>query len=623
MKNALRKDLSYDQSEAQEALRPIRRGSRIFIGSGCGKPQLLVDTLMNMAPMLADTEIMHIITAGNAPYTEQNFAHSFRHNAFFIGANTRQAIWEGRADYTPIFLSEIPMMFKTGRIHVDTALITVSPPDKYGYVSLGVSVDVTKSAAECADYVVAEVNPNMPRTLGDSFLHVSQIDAFVSGNDPIPEFPMKNPGPVAKKIGKYVAELIEDGSTLQLGYGTIPSAVMKYLKDKKDLGIHTEVFMDPLIDLIKEGVITCRKKNLHPGKIIASFCMGTKKLYRFIDKNPMFEFHPVEHVNDPFTIAQNNNMISINTALSVDLTGQVCSDSLGSLIYSGIGGQLDFVRGAARSRGGKSIIAMPSTADGGTKSRIAPFLDEGSGVVLTRGDVHYVVTEYGIARLHGKSIRERAMELINVAHPQFREDLLRQAKQKFYIYQDQLLPKATFYPEQYETYWMDKAGREIFFRPVKPTDEKKVQDLIYSLTEPDFYKRYLQKIKIFPHEAAQKFVNVDYRNSMAFVGILGRKKQGDNEEIIALGELYRDTSTNFSEVGFTVRSDLQRLGIGSFLLWYMIRYAREQGIAGFTAEVLKENDSMMKLFKRCGFPVNASFDFSGAYEVEIPFETSE
>ena len=398
---------------------------------------------------------------------------------------------------------------------------------------------------------------------------------------------------------------------------------MKYLKGKKDLGIHTEVFMDPLIDLIKEGVITCRKKNLHPGKIIASFCMGTKRLYRFIDKNPMFEFHPVEHVNDPFTIAQNNKMISINTALSVDLTGQVCSDSLGSLIYSGIGGQLDFVRGAARSRGGKSIIAMPSTAEGGTKSRIAPFLDEGSGVVLTRGDVHYVVTEYGIARLHGKSIRERAMELISVAHPHFREDLLRQAKQKFYIYQDQLLPKATFYPEQYETYWMDKAGQEIFFRPVKPTDEKKVQELIYSLTEPDFYKRFLQKVKIFPHEAAQKFVNVDYKNSMAFVGILGRNKPGDNEEIIALGELYRDTSTNFSEVGFTVRSDIQRRGIGSFLLWYMIRYAREQGVSGFTAEVLKENDSMMKLFKGCGYPVKASFDFSGAYEVEIPFETDE
>ncbi len=623
MRNALRKEFAYSHTEAEEALKPIRRGSRVFIGSGCGKPQLLVDTLMGMAPSLADTEIMHIITAGNAPYTEENFVHSFRHNAFFIGANTRKAIWDGRADYTPIFLSEIPMMFKTGRIHVDTALITVSPPDKYGYVSLGVSVDVTKSAAECADYVVAEVNPNMPRTLGDSFLHVSQIDAFVHNSEPLPEFPMKDPGVVAKKIGKYVAELIEDGSTLQLGYGTIPSAVMKYLRGKKDLGIHTEVFTDSLIDLVKQGVITCRNKNLHPGKIIASFCMGTRKLYRFIDKNPLFEFHPVEHVNDPFIIAQNNRMISINTALSVDLTGQVCSDSLGSLLYSGIGGQLDFVRGAARSRGGKSIIAMPSTAERGTKSRIAPFLDEGSGVVLTRGDVHYVVTEYGIAHLHGKSIRERAMELINISHPKFREDLLKAAKKKFYIYQDQLLRQDCIYPERYETYWQNKAGQQIFFRPVKPTDEKKVQELIYSLSEPDFYKRFLQKVKIFPHEAAQKFVNVDYRNSMAFVGILGRNKSGDNEEIIALGELYRDVSTNFSEVGFTVRGNMQHLGIGSFLLWYMIRYAREQGISGFTAEVLKENDAMMKTFRQCGYPVKASFDFSGAYEVEIPFEREE
>lgn len=621
MRNTPLKEPAYRHSEAEEALSSIRRGSRVFIGTGCGKPQLLVNTLMNMAPTLADTEIMHIITAGTAPYTEESFAHCFRHNAFFIGANTRKAIWEGRADYTPIFLSEIPMMFKTGRIHVDTALISVSPPDKYGYVSLGVSVDVTKSAAECADYVVAEVNPNMPRTLGDSFLHVSQIDAFVYNTDPLPEFHMKDPGLVAQKIGKYVSELIEDGSTIQLGYGTIPSAVMKYLKDKKDLGIHTEVFTDSLIDLIKQGVITCRKKNLHPGKIIASFCMGTKRLYRFIDKNPLFEFHPTEYVNDPFTIARNNRMVSINTALSIDLTGQVCSDSLGSLLYSGIGGQLDFVRGAARSAGGKSIIAMQSTAEGGTKSRIVPFLDEGSGVVLTRGDVHYVVTEHGIAHLHGKSIRERAMELINVAHPLFREDLLKTAKKKFYVYQDQLLPRAVVYPKHYETYWVNKAGREVFFRPVKPTDEKKVQELIYALSDPDFYTRFLQKIKIFPHEAAQKFVNVDYKNSMTFVGVLGKNKPGDNEEIIALGELYRDPSSNFSEIGFTVRSDMHRLGIGGFLLWYMIRYAREQGIAGFRALVLKENDGMMKLFRQCGYPINTTLESPGSYEVEIPFET--
>jgi len=437
MRNTPLKEPAYRHSEAEEALSSIRRGSRVFIGTGCGKPQMLVNTLMSMAPTLADTEIMHIITAGTAPYTEESFAHCFRHNAFFIGANTRKAIWEGRADYTPIFLSEIPMMFKTGRIHVDTALISVSPPDKYGYVSLGVSVDVTKSAAECADYVVAEVNPNMPRTLGDSFLHVSQIDAFVYNTDPLPEFHMKDPGLVAQKIGKYVSELIEDGSTIQLGYGTIPSAVMKYLKDKKDLGIHTEVFTDSLIDLIKQGVITCRKKNLHPGKIIASFCMGTKRLYRFIDKNPLFEFHPTEYVNDPFTIARNNRMVSINTALSIDLTGQVCSDSLGSLLYSGIGGQVDFIRGAARSKGGKPIIALPSSAKGGAISKIVPFLKPGGGVVTSRGDAHYVVTEYGVAYLHGKTIKERCLSLIRIAHPKFRDELLDKAKELGYVSKDQ------------------------------------------------------------------------------------------------------------------------------------------------------------------------------------------
>ncbi|MEA3222097.1 MAG: GNAT family N-acetyltransferase [Thermodesulfobacteriota bacterium] len=609
--------------DPQDALRPIRRGSRVFIGSGCGEPQLLVQTLMNMAQGLADTEIMHFLTTGKAPYTQERFTMVFRHNAFFVGANTREAIREGRADYTPIFLSEIPLLLQTGRIHIDTALISVSPPDRYGYVSLGVSVDVTKTAAENADYVVAEVNPNMPRTMGDSFLHVSRINAFVKTNDPILEFCIEDPGDVAKQIGKYIADLVEDGATVQVGYGSIPNAVTYYLKEKKDLGIHTETFTDGVIDLIKEGVITCRKKNLHPGKIIASFCMGSNKLYRFIDKNPLFEFHPAHYVNDPFVIAKNNKMISINAALNIDLTGQVCSDSLGYLFYSGIGGQVDFVRGAARSKGGKSIIALPSTTDDGKKSRIVPYLEEGSGVVLTRGDVHYVVTEYGIAYLHGKSIRERAMALINIAHPSYRSALLETAKIKGYVYKNQVIPSGAIYPKRHETYWTDGKDRPIFFRPIKLTDEKRVQDLVYSLPDNDLYKRFFSKIKSFPHEMAQPMVAIDYEDRMAIVGVVGKEGPGSREEIIAIGQYVRDKSTNIADVALTVHSNFQGCGIGTFLLWYMIQVAREHGITGFSAEVLKENDAIMKISKNCGYPLKATWAYAGVYRLLVRFDGEE
>ncbi len=604
----------------EEALRPIRRGSRVFIGSGCGEPQLLVNTLIDKALDLADTEIMHFLTTGEAPYADRRFTRSFRHNAFFVGPSTRDAISEGDADYSPVFLSEIPLLFKKGRIHIAAALISVSPPDEYGYVSLGVAVDVTKTAAECADYVVAEVNPNMPKTLGDSFLHISQIDAFVENNAPIPEFFGEDPGSIAKQIGRNVALLVEDGSTIQVGYGSIPNAVVKYLQDKQDLGVHTEMFTDSLIDLVEEGTVTCRKKTLHPGKIIASFCMGSQRLYSFVDRNPIFEFHPSHYVNDPFIISQNNKMISINAALSVDLTGQVCSDSLGYLFYSGIGGQVDFVRGASRSRGGKSIIALPSTAENGKKSRIVPNLEEGSGVVLTRGDVHYVVTEYGVAYLHGKSIRERVMALISIAHPSFRGALLEAAKIRGYVFRDQRLEPGALYPEKYETYFTDNKGRTVFFRPGKPTDEKKVQDLVYSLPEEDLYRRFFQNIKAFPPTMARPMVNVDYEHRMTIMGIIGEEGPESREEIVAIGQYVRDPSTGFANVALTVHADYQQSGIGTFLLWYLIQVAREHGIKGFAAEVLKENDAILKISKRCGFPFRATWAYGGVYNIALTFE---
>jgi acyl-CoA hydrolase len=420
--------------DAATAVRRVSRGSHVFVGSGCAEPQCLVAALAARGEELTDTEILHILTLGVAPYTASKFTGRFRHNAFFIGANVRDAVLEGQADYTPVFLSEISRLFRTGRVRIDVALIQVSPPDRNGYCSYGVSVDVVKGGTESAKLVIAAVNPRMPRTHGDSFIHVDNIDYLVECDEPILEVAPAQPDEVSRQIGRFIADLIEPGATLQLGIGAIPNAVLSYLGDKEDLGLHTEMFTDGIIDLIRRGVITNQRKTLHPGKSITSFCMGTRQLYDLVDDNPAFGFYPSDYVNDPMVIGQNDHVVAINSALQVDLTGQVCSDSIGHRFYSGIGGQVDFIRGAARSKGGKPIIALPSTAKGGEISRIVPVLEEGAGVVTSRGDIHYVVTEYGAADLWGKNIRQRTEALIGIAHPDFRGDLLSSAKARKYVF---------------------------------------------------------------------------------------------------------------------------------------------------------------------------------------------
>jgi len=608
-------------TDARTALSRIRRGARIFIGSACGEPQLLVQTLIDVAENLADTEIIHFLDLGIASYTDEKFDENFRHNALFIGPSTRTAIKEGRADYTPVFLSEIPLLMQRGSMPVDVALITVSPPDNNGYVSLGISVDITKTAAEVANYVVAEVNENMPRTLGDSFLHVSEIDAFVYNNVPLLEFIQKSPGTIAKAIGEHLADLIENESTIQTGVGRIPNSVFPYLMNKRDLGIHTETFTEGLIDLIEAGVITCRRKTLHPGKIVAAFCMGTKRLYDYVNNNPLFEFRPCQYVNDPYIISHNDKMVSINSALTVDLTGQVCSDSLGFQFYSGIGGQVDFVRGSAMSKRGKSIMVLPSTTDDGKNSRIVPYHYPGSGVVVTRGDIHYVVTEYGVAYVHGKSIRARSMALINIAHPDFREELLEAAKKQGYVYKDQILP-AQVYPKEYETYWTDKKGTQIFFRPVKATDERAIQDKMYALPEQDIYTRFFHNLKSFPHKLAMPLAAIDYNDKMAIAAVTGKEEPESREQIVAVGHYIRDPHSNFAEVAFTTHQDWQNRGIGTFLLQYLIRIAREKNIKGFTADVLARNTAMLKVFSKAGYPLKTHLEY-GVYELEIPFTDEE
>lgn len=423
-------------TSAEEAVKQIQSGMRIFLTGNCSVPQTVLAALVERAPALENVEIIQVLSIGDTGYVSQEMAGHLRVNTLFISDNVRDAVNEGRADFTPSHLSEIPRLFSSGVISLDVALIQVSLPDEHGFCSFGVEVGVTKTAAQCAKTVIAEINPQMPRTLGDSFIHLSKIHQIVSVDYPLPEVSMGQPTELSKQIGQHVAGLIENGSTLQMGIGAIPNGVLHHLWDKRDLGIHTELFSDGVIDLYEAGVITNEKKTLHPGKMIAGFLLGTRRLYQFVDNNPVVEMHPTEYVNDSYIIAQNDKMVAINSAIEVDLTGQVCADSIGTRLYSGTGGQLDFIRGAARSKGGKPIIALPSmtvTSSGKRFSKIVPTLKPGAGVVTTRNDVHFIVTEYGVADLYGKSIRQRARALIEIAHPELREELKCAADQLKYI----------------------------------------------------------------------------------------------------------------------------------------------------------------------------------------------
>jgi acyl-CoA hydrolase/GNAT superfamily N-acetyltransferase len=588
------------------AVKRIRPGQRIFIGTGCAEPLRLVAALTQRATELPDTEIVHLLTFGEAPYAHKEMTQFFRVNSFFIAENVRGIIQEGMGDYTPIHLSDIPGLFNSGQLPLDVALIHVTPPDERGMCSLGVSVDVVKSATENAGLVIAQVNPNMPRTLGDSFIHVYDIDVLVPVDDPLIEVPSLPLTDETKQIGEHIASLIDDGATIEVGIGRIPQALLGFLKDKRDLGIHTEMISDRIIELVESGVITGARKSVDRGKIVTSFCLGTRRLYDLIDNNPVFAFHPTEYVNSPYVISQQEKMVAVNVALEIDLTGQVCADSLGSKFFSGVGGQVDFNRGAAKAHGGKAIIALPSTARDGKVSRIVTRLSPGAGVVTTRAGLNYVVTEYGVAYLHGKSIQERALALICIAHPDYRAQLLREAIEAKYISASMadMEGKILVGPKELRTTYLLENGTQINFRPIHPTDEPRMRDLFYALSQQTIYYRFMSFTKIIPRRQIQDFVYIDHRNDVTIVATV---PEAHGEDIIAVGSYYLDAKTNMAEVAFVVRDDWHNRGIGTFLLRYLIRIARRNGIRGFTAEVLNDNKPMQAVFNKSNCKITTKF----------------
>ncbi len=615
---------SKKELSAENAIREfIKPGDRIFIDSGCSEPIDLTSKLIEIGSDLPDIEILQFLNLSEFDYYKSagGLEDLFRHNAFFIGKALRKYIKTGFADYTPMLLSEIPRLFQLGQMHLDTALIQVNPPDKYGYCSFGINVDIVKSISEAAEYVVAEINPNMPRTLGNSFIHMNDIDAFVCTDHDILEFSYGQPDDTAKKIAKFVSSLIEDESTIQMGIGVIPNAVTTALEDKKDLGVHSEVFSDGIIDLVEKGVVTCKKKTIHKGKIICSFVIGSRKLYDFVDDNPMIEFHPSEYCNDPYIISQNKKQVAINAALSVDLTGQINADSIGHKFYSGIGGQVDFIRGAGRAKEGRPIIVLPSTAtlkDGSIISRIVPYLQPGAGVVITRGEVHYVVSEWGIAYLYGKSIRERVLSMINIAHPKFREGLLEHAKKWNYVYSDQTLPKSidgriSLYPEKYVT-TLELDNKKIIIRPVKPTDERKLQELYYSLDKQDRYYRFFAPVGEFRHTKIQPIVNIDYSTNMILVCEYTEDKV---HQILAIGGFFKTHNPTIGELAFTVHEKWRNLGITKKLVNFLVTIARELKYKGLGGSILLENKPMVHIINSTGYPIISKSIESGILEFII------
>ncbi len=599
----------------EDALSVVRPGDRIFVGSACATPRTLIQALEGLKTSLDDVQLFHFLTDGAICHKGGVPETRFKHKVFFVGMDTREAVKQGQADYTPISIAQVPSLIENGGITVDVALVQTTMPDEHGFVSLGVSVDITKAAIGKARTVIAELNPNMPVTLGDTFISVDQIDHMIVVDTPVIEYLHPPVDAVAEQIARYVARIIEDGSTLQIGLGRIPNEMLKYLSNRRDLGIHSDVITESIVDLIEKGIITGNAKSIHKGQIVASYCMGTHCLYNLIDGNPMFSFHPIDYVCKASVISSNKKLVSVTQAFAVDLTGQICADQFEGEFYSGVSTQPEFLQGAAHSPGGKPIICLSSTTENGKESRIRPLLLEGEGVTIPRSDVHYVITEYGIAYLFGKSIRERALSLIEIAHPSFRSWLLDEAKRLGYVRPDQALKSKVAYPAEEEREMVLKNGEKVLIRPSKASDVQGLQNIFYNLAPNDIYTRFFTCLKSLSVSKAEHLCNVDYENEMAFMAVAGEREK---DFIVGSSCYYVDPSTNLADVAYMILPEWQGVGLGTALQQRMIEYAKSKKLRGFKADILAENVKMLRLAQG-GLP-NVSISKSDSdYEVIMLF----
>ena len=592
---------------AEAAARLIKPGQHVFVGTACATPRTLVGAIEALAQPPADVEFLHFITTDAVPHDGAGKVTSkYRHRTFFVGSDMRDAVKQGVAEYVPVSIARVPDLFRNQRIALDVALIQVSAPDSFGYVSLGVSVDVVLAAVQSAKRVIAEVNPAMPWTMGDSAIHLSQIHHLVPVESPVIEY-VHRPAEeeVVERIARYIAGIIDDGSTLQIGLGRIPNEALKYLEDRRDLGIHSDVITDAIIPLLEKGILTGRQKSEQKSKIVASFALGSRRLFDIIDRNSLFSFQPIDVVCHPYTVAAQHKMVSVTQAFAVDLTGQVCSDQFAGEFYSGLGAQGEFLRGASRSPGGKPIICMASTTDDGATSRIRPQLLAGEGVSVARTDVHYVITEYGIAYLFGKSIRERTIALIELAHPKFRAWLLDEAKQLGYLPADQTLQNMRAYPVEEERRIKLKNGQEVMLRPARASDANGIRDLFFKLPADDVYTRFFRRVQALSSKDIQRLCNYSYENEVGFVAVTGAREQ---ETIVAQSCYFVNPSTNLAETAFLVDPAWQGSGLGGAMQQRLTEHGKARGLRGFVAEILPENSKMIALARRCTDKISVERD---------------
>ncbi len=594
---------------AREALSQIRPGQRVFIGSSCGEPQHLVRELSELSFQFKDIEIIRLMTLETTPLSliaNKTKDHSLNLRSFYLGSAKAKGIARNMRFITPINMSAIPRLFKSRLLPIHVALIQVSPPDDFGWMSLGVSVDITLAAAQSADLVIAQVNANMPRVLGRSFLHVNDVDFFVEYDEPLLTIGENPELAAANDIGRLIARrLIDDGSTLAIGLGTTSEAVMLALSDRNDLGIHTMYMTNEIMHLFSKGVITNRKKGFNEGKMVANSAIGSEDLYEFLNDNPAVEFHPSDYVCDPGIIARHHKMVAMSVAMSIDLTGQVAADAMPHSHFSGVTGISDFMRGAVQSAGGKSILMLPSTGMQGKKSRIVPFLND-TAVAAPRGDVHYVVTEYGAVNLFGKSFQERAMAMISIAHPDFRDELFFEAKKMGLLSSDRTLHESLHgvYPIHLEE-TLEIDGEQITVRPVKPVDERRIQEHFYNLDKDDVVARFFHEKTAFLKEEIEGVSQIDYVKDLTMVVIVGEFGFG---RVVGIGEYLIDPATNVAEVAFSISKEYQKKGMGKILLKKLASAAMENDISGLVAYTSPNNRGMIKLFNQLSYKVSTFFD---------------